>query len=123
MGIVYGVGIPALFGGLRHGYMEAAQYGCPISRQIVGFLFLPFRRDKEWWFFAELFRVLLLTSTIGWFAKECWYRVAVAQFLSLFFLLVFLYHRPCPYKRILPYNSWAQLCICVVTRVVFCTRR
>ena len=60
----------------------------------------PFRAGKEWWMACELLRLVVLTSAIGWMAKQCWMKVLAANIVALFFVLVFVYNRP--YRRSSP---------------------
>ena len=57
----------------------------------------PYRAGYEWYMPAELVRILLLTSTIGWLSRSCYVKMLVAQILSLGFLVVHLWVRP--YRR------------------------
>ena len=44
-----------------------------------------------------MFRILLLTSTVGFLGSRCWEKLLAAQMIALFFLVVFLFHSP--YRR------------------------
>ena len=44
-----------------------------------------------------MFRVLLLSSTIGFLANSCWMKMVAAQLVALAFLVVFVIAKP--YKR------------------------
>ena len=46
---------------------------------------------------AEMIRVLILTSTVGFFARTCWMKAFFAQVVSIIYLAIFLYARP--YRR------------------------
>ena len=41
-----------------------------------------------------MLRVLLLTSTLGIFARTCWAKELVGQIIALAFLIIFMYFRP-----------------------------
>ena len=47
----------------------------------------------------EIFRTLLLTSFIGFLANECYNKILIAMFISLVFLCVFLWIRPCTFSQ------------------------
>ena len=46
---------------------------------------------------AEMVRVLLLTSCVGFLAMTCWMKIFVAQFISVVFMVLFLVVHP--YRR------------------------
>ena len=54
----------------------------------------PYRLGYESWLVAEMFRILVLTSTVGFFAAACHVKMLFALIISLAFLAAFLYARP-----------------------------
>ena len=55
----------------------------------------PYRLGYEWWLPAETIRILILTSMVGFISRSCWIKMLVAQIISVAFLALFLWVRPC----------------------------
>ena len=55
----------------------------------------PFRAGYEWWLPLDMVRILILTSWMGFVSKACYMKVLMSQMISLVFLVLFLYWRPC----------------------------
>jgi hypothetical protein len=94
--VLYAVGIPALFVFLSHHYKRDGRRGDVVVVRALAWTYEPFRDGKEWWLGAEMARVLLLTSTVGFTARTCHYKILAALVIALFFLVLFLQHHPCP---------------------------
>ena len=54
----------------------------------------PYRLGYEGWLIAEMFRILILTSTLGFTSRSCHVKMLFALIISLAFLTAFLYARP-----------------------------
>ena len=57
----------------------------------------PYRAGYEGWLLAEMGRILILTSTLGFTSRSCHVKMLFALIISVAFLTVFLYTRP--YRR------------------------
>ena len=92
--IVYSAGVPYLFHYLVRRFKNLGKAGDRVVQSSLGWMYEPFRDGKEWWLSAECVRILLLTSTVGIMARDCWMKFLVVIILSTIFLMVFLHHRP-----------------------------
>ena len=90
--------MPALFFYLDSHFKALGKAGDKVVVDAIGFLYLPYRASKEWWMLAELVRVLLLTSTLGFISRSCWMKMLMGQIIALVFLCIFLYVRPCTFQ-------------------------
>merc|ERR1711964_594099 len=71
--------------------------GDKVVSRALSWMYAPLRHGCEWWLPAEMIRVLILTSTVGFFARTCWMKAFFAQVISIIYLAIFLYARP--YRR------------------------
>ena len=97
--VLYSIGTPAIFGYLLYRFKEHGRKGDKVVDRALGWMYEPFRPGKEWWLIAEMVRILLLTSTIGFVAESdhCWMKILCAQVIALAFLVLFLMQSP--YRR------------------------
>ena len=70
--VFWSVGVPALFLYLVHNFHHHGKAGDKVVRGSIAWMYDPFRAGKEWWLAAELIRLVLLTSAVGWMAERCW---------------------------------------------------
>ena len=92
--VFYSLGIPMLFFYLAHRFrhcIACSTEGERMRHRALGWMYESFRAGREWWLVAELLRVLLLTSAIGFLAESCWMKIFVANLISFVFLVVFLF--------------------------------
>ena len=65
-------------------------------------MYLPLKPTDHWYLQFEMFRKLLLTSTIGFMSTECNFKLMSALLISFLFILVFVQRKP--YRR--PRHHW-----------------
>ena len=110
MGAVYAVGVPLLFHFLVRRFKDCGKSGDAVVDSALGWMYQPYRSGREKWLIVEMFRILLLTSCVGFMSRSCYVKMLLTQLLSLAFLAYFLYTRP--YRR--AFHNLAQgLTMCV----------
>ena len=66
---LYIVGVPALFAYLLHRFAARGRAGDKTVQRALSWMYEPFVPGKEYWMVCELFRVLVLSSFIGFMAQ------------------------------------------------------
>ena len=82
MAILFSFGIPFLFYFLVRRYQALGKHGDKVVHEAIGWCYEPFRAGCEWWLLAEMLRVLLLTSTIGFISHSCYIKLLMAQLIA-----------------------------------------
>ena len=84
-------------------YLLRCSLAFVLTRNLVYTLFAdePLREGKHWWLGVEMIRIVVLSSTIGFLARQCWMKILAAQLLALAWMILFIYNRPCTFPVIL----------------------
>ena len=72
---LYSVGVPALLLHLVRKMRKQGRLHHKLVARALSWIHLPFRRGKSWWCVAEMTRVLMLSSWVGFIGKMCWTKV------------------------------------------------
>ena len=91
---VFMFGLPGLFIHLVNKFQDIGRRGDKVVRNSLGWMYEPLRSGCEWHLGAEMVRVLLLTSWLGFLARSCAMRVLAAQLIAVAFTTLFLWSRP-----------------------------
>ena len=94
---LFAFGVPALFWWLVTRYKDHGKAGDKVVHAALSWAYEPYRCGSEWWLVAEMFRILVLTSMIGFISKSCYVKMLMAQIIAVVSLAVFIYARP--YRR------------------------
>ena len=81
--LLYSVGIPGAFYVLIRRFEDQGKRGDKVVQSALGPFYEPYRVGCEWWLIAEMGRILVLTSTVGFLSKSCHVKMMVAQMMGM----------------------------------------